>query len=377
MSMYIHAFESIEQIMQKKEWHELAAKSQNPYYLSGFIEQFSNLATKSGGKPLFLIYYSGQKAVGIAPILISSSTGLFRMRVASFLIGSEFDPDFIIEDEKREDYLKKTVDFLFEKIGCTLIDISLPSKTKSLQILKQTGKSFIRPYNVVRPIAGHSVLPNEGTWTEFEKRRGKHFRKTFQSIERKLALSGNWKVVFASRKNSPDEIYKDILEIEKLSWKQTLRNQQGLEKDDSLTGLLTAAFKTQLENGFRWEVAFLEISGKKIAYSFWYEYKETAFVCKTSFDNNYKNFYPGVYINNAVFREIFNNSEIKQIDLMTDLPFHRRWAPKKIPRSRIMITNKLIPAIMAKTLQNQHLLRIFTKISKTATRALQYYLPFM
>ncbi len=370
MASHIQAFDSINQILSIKEWNELASKSENPYYLRGFIEQFFKSAIKLKQKPLCLIYFSEQKAVGIAPIAISHWRGVFR--IASFLTGSDLDPDFVVEEKYREQFIHETIDFLFRKMGCTSIDFSMPSKTRSLQILKKTSKPHI-----VRATTGHSVLFFEETWAEFEKRRGRNFKKFFRNIERRLTLSGNWTIEFASNKYAPAEIKEYFLEIEKESWKQNYRAERGIERDEGLLELFTAATNTQLtEAGFKWEVAFLEVNGKKIAYSFYYQYKGTVFLCKTSFDDNYKKCYPGVYINNAVIREVFNNAAIKRIDFMTDLPFHYRWAPKKTARSRITMSNSPIPIATAKALQNPHLLHILGKIAKATNRTLPY-LPLL
>ena len=86
----------------------------------------------------------------------------------------DFDLDFVVQEEYREDFLYKTINFLFREVGCNLIDISLPSKTKNLQALRRTSKSLgIHLYE--RPNQGHSVIFVEGSWTEFEKEMGRNF----------------------------------------------------------------------------------------------------------------------------------------------------------------------------------------------------------
>ena len=366
LASYIRSFDSIEQI-GIEEWNEIAGKSENPYYLYGFIEQFFKSAKKFGGKPLFLVCFDEQEIVGIAPILINSWKGIFR--TANFLTGPDFDPDFVIKEEHREPFLHNVIDFLFKNVGCNLVDISLPSK--NLCVLKNASES-LGAHHLISSIEGHSVLHVEETWAEFEKRRGRNFKKFFRSIERKMEQSGTWKVVFTSKQSSTAKICEDILEIEKLSWKQDYRTQRGVKQDEGLLQLLTGAFNSSLETGFRWQVAFLEVNGQNIAYSFWYEYKDTAFICKTSFNSSYKKYYPGVYINNAVVREIFNNPEIKQIDFMTALPFHARWEPKIIPRFRLIISKSHIPIVITKALQNRYGLLVYRVIS----RATNLVLPF-
>jgi hypothetical protein len=368
LASFIRTFETVEDLLSiKEQLNELVySQCENPYFLYSFVEQFFELAIKKGVKPFFLVYFAGQKVVGFAPLVIRSWK-IFR--IASFLTDRELDPDFVVQEEYREDFLRKTVDFLFKKVRCNLINFSLPSETKSLPVLKMISKP-LGTYFLTRPVEGHAVLPVEETWTEFEKRRGRKFQKFFSSIERKMALLGMWKVVFVTKQDSQAEILEDILEIEKASWKQSYREHRGLETDKGLLGILTAASNTSFEPGFSWQVAFLEIGGKKIAYNFWFAYKGTGFFCKTSFDNDFRKYYPGVYINNAVIREIFINSAIKQIDFMTSLPFHARWTPKIVPRTRIIISNSPIPIVIAKTLQNRYILPVRSNIGKAIYRIL-------
>ena len=353
----------------REQLNELVYRQyENPYLLFSFVEQFFQSKVKEGKKPLFLVYFVDQRIVGLAPLAVRSWKRLFR--IASFLLPPGFDLDFVVQEEYREDFLYKTVDFLFNKVGCNLIDISFSSKTQSLRALRGTGKS-LKTYHLGRPIAGHSVLPVERPWTEFEKERGRNFRKFFRMTERRMGLVGTWKVVLATKEDSETEIYKDILEIEKSSWKQGYRTQMGLERDQLLLDLWTSAINSSHEAGFRWQVAFLEIDGKKIAYSFWLEYKDKGIICKTSFDNYYRKYYPGVYINNVAVRELFNNPAIKQVDFMTDLPFHYRWMPKLIPRFRLTMSKSPIPIVLFKTFNNRYL-SVTSIINRFTSRVLTF-----
>lgn len=339
----------------KEKWNELVHyKCANPYFLSSFIEQRFRSIAKDGGdkKPLLLVYSVGQEIVGIAPFVVHSWKGIFR--AASFITGYDFDPDFVVQEGYREDFLYQIIDFLLGKAGCNLINFLMPSKTESFEVLLRASKSF-RTYSMIYPIAGHSVIPVQMSWAEFEKERGRNFRRFFQKIERKMGSIGNWKAVLATKENSEIEIYRNILEIEMSSWKQTYRTHMGEDSDQVLLELWMSAINSSNEIEFGWHVAFLEINGKKIAYSFWIEYKDKAFICKTSFDKNYRKYYPGVYINNVVIRALFNNPKIKQIDLMTDLPFHDRWKPRLIPRSLLQISKSPISIALFKTYHNRHL----------------------
>jgi len=318
-----------------------------------------------------LIGFISEKIIGIAPLSICKGKIL---RSAKFLTGRDFDSDFLVEDEYRDEFIHLITDFLFKKVGCNIIDFTMPTSTVNWESLKKANDKLGNHY-IFAPSEGHAVLPLIGTWTEYEKARGHHFRKSFRAIERKMSLLGEWKVIYKTGKDNFNEISRYILEIEKTSWKQDYRNDKGLMKDEGLFELLTAASNTPLDQGFSWNVAFLEIAGKKVAYSFWYEYKDTAFFSKTSFCNSYKKLYPGVFLNNEVIREVFNKSEIKQIDFMTNLPFHARWKPTVVPRRRIIISKSATPIVSLKILQNSYVLPVRQRIGKITNNILK--LPFL
>ena len=351
----IRVFTNIEEMLNIREQLNVLVHSQceNPYLLFSFVEQYFQSKVREGEKPFFLVYFVGKRIVGIAPFAVRSWKRLFR--VASFLMSHEFDLDFVVQEEYREDFLYKTVNFLFREVGCNLIDISLPSKTQNLQALRRTSKSLGISL-LKRPIPGHSVIFVDGSWTEFEKEMGRNFRKFFRRLERRMKNLGKWKVVLATKGDSEAKIFQDISDIEKLSWKEAYRAKMGVERDWLLLDLWKSAINSDCEAEFRWQIAFLEINGRKIAYSFWFEYKNKGIICKTSFDNNYRKHYPGIYVNNAVICEMFKNPAIKQIDLMTDLPFHYRWKPLLIPRFKLTMSKSLF-ALVFEAVWNRGYLR--------------------
>jgi len=375
MASIIRVFSAPKEMLRVKgQWNELIHdQSENPFLLTGFVEQFLKSSIDEPRKNLLLICLAGQKIVGVAPpITIIPWRGIFK--VANFLFDDYFDTDFVVQEEYREDFLYQAVDFLFRKAGCNLINISLPSGTKNLRILRNVTKE-LGAYALTRLGADHTVLPVEKPWIEFEKDRGRNFRRFFRKIERKMGLAGTWRILISTKEDYESEILKDILEIEESSWKQGYRNQRGLENDESLLRLWKGAFSSSLEKGFNWQVAFLELNGKKIAYSFWVEYKDAAFICKTSFDQRYRQYYPGIYVNNVAVRTLFDTQLTKQIDFMTDLPFHERWTAESRPRFRLTISKSPVPIMIANLLGSQVFRSIRSSVNAINARAGESSIP--
>lgn len=369
---FIRVLKSIEEVCHIKEQLNdfIIRNSENPYYLYSFIEQFYGSAIKLKEEPLILIGFDNGKIIGIAPLSICQGK---TFRIAKFLTGRDFDSDFVVEEKYRNQFIRLIVNFLFNNTGCNFIDFTMPTKTANEAVLKKVNTE-LGNYHITFPSEGHAVLSIRGTWPQYEKSRGRHFRKSFRSIERKMSLLGEWKVIYKTGKNNLDEISRYILEIEKSSWKQNYRNEKGLMKDEGLFEILTATSNTPLDQGFSWNIAFLEIAGKKIAYSFWYEYKGTAFFSKTSFNDGYKKLYPGVFLNNEVIKDVFARGNVKRIDFMTNLPFHARWNPTVEPRTRIIFSKSRIPIIILKSLENSYILPVRHKIGRITNSILTFSL---
>jgi len=347
----------------KKQWNELVHnKCENPFLLTGLAQKLypSNGATEE--KPLFLTYFARNRLVGVAPP-VAVYGGV--LKVARFGVDPALDQDFIAREEYRETFLKEMTGFVFANMGCNVIDISLPTETRKIRTFKNLCKDR-RIHVLMRQVAGHTVLPVDKSWSEFENERGRNFRRFFHKIERKMAIAGTWKTVVTTQKDSATEIYRDILEIEKLSWKEQWSAKKHLGIDWGLAGIWQGALCASFEPDFAWHVAFLEINGRKIAYSFWIEYKHTGFICKTSFDQRFRKYYPGIFVNNIVVRELFKKPGIKQIDFQTNLPFHERWTSTLKPRFRLMISKSLIPIAATELLGSPSFLHIRSSVRKVA-----------
>ncbi len=338
----IHVISTQKELVQLKTyWNELVNNySQSPFLLNSFIEKFWPSYVDLGVKPFCLAYYTKDRIVGISPPIIVKGRVL---KIAKFAAYGWYEHDFIVEEEYRTSFLNSVIDFLFSNAGCNIIDISLPTKTPNLTVFKDVCKKS-KLFDRTSYGIDHAVIPVNKSWREYENGKGRRFTKFFRKIEEKLKSEANWKAEIINQEPSrKDEIFNCILEIEQSSWKAEWRNQKKLSIDPSLCNIWNGALDTSRESGVTWHVAFLEINGKNIAYSLWFEYKGTAFMSKTSFNQNYRKYYPGIFLNNIVVRELFNKPEIKQIDFMTHLAFHDRWISKPTQRFRFMISKSQIP----------------------------------
>lgn len=338
-------------------WSTLINKcSKNPFFLSGFVKQFMEFSRSKGWAPLLLVISVDEMIVGIAPLMTKKK---FGVRFVKFLSKSWFSPDFIIDDNYREVCITSILDFLFKTLRCQFVDLILPAESPNLRILKQKCEANRIYFCTKRgrwADMGHCIIPIDCTWDEFKSLRGKNFRKRFKKLERNLDQAGPWRIICVKNGNKGSDAIKKILDVERMSWKQAWRTQRGEKRDEDLLMIWKGSKHTaRTEPSFKWNVWFLELNDQTLAYSLVLQYKEMAFIVKTSYDERYKRFYPGIYVNNAAIRELFNKRQNRKIDWLTDLPFHRNWTSMCLPRVRVMMSRKsVLPSIMGFVLGSEY-----------------------
>jgi hypothetical protein len=127
--------------------------------------------------------------------------------------------------------------------------------------------------------------------------------------------------------------------VEKASWKFIKQPPEKFKLDPSIPFLLDACVQLSLtEPAFNWGAAVLELNGKAIAYSMFLAYNGYAYIYKTSFDNRYRKYGLGTYVNHTVVRELMSKPEVILIDFLSDLPFSHKWASEVVPVKRVIIS---------------------------------------
>jgi len=357
MGVSLHVIPDPSRLREREEvWNMFMSKcNENPFLLSGFIKQFMAIYRSKGWAPLILVISAEETIVGIAPLMTKKS---FGVRFVKFLSKSWFSPDFVIEDRYREACIEIILDFLFNTLRSQFVDLVLPAESPNHRILKQKCEANGIYFCTKRgrwADMGHSIIPITHTWDEFRSSRGRNFRRRFKKVERNLNQAGPWRVVCVEKGNDVSVAFEKILDVERKSWKQAWRTRRGTETDEDLLIIWRGSKHSETEPSFKWGVWFLELNGKTVAYSLVLQYKKSAFIVKTSYDDRYRGFYPGIYVNNFAIRELFDKRQVRRIDWLTDLPFHRNWTNTCLPRVRVMMSPKdIVPATMAFVLASEH-----------------------
>jgi len=327
-------------------WNESINKyGKNPFFLTGFVKQSMESYRSKGWTPLPLVISANDIIGGIVPLMTRKR---FGVRTVKFLSRNWLSPDLILDDQYRQTYASYILDFLFKTLRCQFVDLTLPVESPNLQILKQMCEAK-RIYFWVNPYMGHCIIQIQHTWDEFEKQRGYNFRRRFKRLERKLSQAGLWRTICIGKRNNGSDIIERILDVERKSWKQAWRARREIEMDQDLLMVWRASqYTARTVPNFVWKVWFLELNGQTLAYTLVLQYKDTAYIVKTSFDDGYRKFQPSIYINNVAIRELFKERQVKNIDWLTDLHFHRNWTNISIPRVNVMMSRSSVIRTMIK-----------------------------
>lgn len=325
-------------------WNILIKKcGKNPLCLSGFIKQFMQFNRSRGWTPLILVISTGDTIMGISPLTTKKILGV---RFVKFLSGFRVSSSFIVDNQYQEICMAYTLYFLFRILRCQFVELTLPAESPILPILKQNCKTE-SIYFSAKPTKGHCVIPIRFTWDEFIKLKNHSFRSDLKRMQSNLDRAGSWKITCIRNGDKESDALEKICKVEKTSWKEAWRTQMGTKMDEDLLMIWNGAqYMATVEPNFEWRVWFLELNGQTLAYSLVLQYKDTAFIIKTSYNVQYKRFYPGIYVNNATIRELFNEGHVGNIDFLTDLSFMRTWTSACLPRVRVMMSQKGISSII-------------------------------
>lgn len=319
-------------LQMEREWDALVDIScRNPFLLSRFVKEFIESSHKNWS-PLILVISFKDTIIGIAPLMIRKKFGVRTVKFSNPLWCS----DFIINEQFREICIASIVDFLFKTLKCKHVDFTLPCDSSNFESLLHQCE--VRRIHVkTLPEMGRHILPITCTWSEFAAGLGNKYKKKLIKNEQKLTNVGSWKMVCADGNGEPEAI-KKIFEVERNSWKAKLRAQKGESTDKEVMIVLRASQQLSKEPKFKSNVWFLELDGKAIAYFITLEYDDVAFLVKTSYDEQYKSFYPGMFLHDAIIHEMFNTGRFKLIDFLSDLQYLKTWTKECIPRTRIIFT---------------------------------------
>jgi hypothetical protein len=315
----------------EKDWNSfIREKTSNPFLLSNFFVKFLEHNLKEGWSPLIIIFSKDQIMIGVAPLVIKT---LFGMRIAKFALPPSYFPDIIIDSQYQDVCLNVTCDILFKRLNCQIIELILPVESPNTIKMKNLPCSRFS----LLPERGHSFLLIDRDWLQFEKKLNKKHRQTQRRTIKLLNSTNDWQTRFFDGIHGR-EAFGQILEVEQSSWKREWRTKNKINADPFLPIVFEGVQETmQYEKDLNSSIWVLEVNSRPIAYVLVVKYKEFFYITKTSYNKDYKIFYPGLFIMNIALSELFKEGQTKKIDFLTSLPFMKNWNVTDLPRVRFSI----------------------------------------
>ncbi|MCW4016398.1 MAG: GNAT family N-acetyltransferase [Candidatus Bathyarchaeota archaeon] len=324
----------------ESKWNRaLEISGENPFLYSRLVSNEMSYASNRGGSPLVLTFWVEDRLVGLVPLAIQK---MFHVKYVCNLSNVVYS-DFVISKEYREECITQMVEFLFNRLKFRIIAITFQSESnlKTLEkVCRQKGLHLLKA-----PIMGRTIIQVESEWEQFYSSLKGKVRKEFRRRQHKLSELGTWKI-YGDELNSKS--IDRIFAIEKVSWKNNLREQNGEQKEDELYNFLTAAkANAKIEPIYKPEVWFLEVKGQAIAYLLVFNYNGTAFFVKTSYNSKFKKYAPGNFLSKEITHNIFKKKNVNKIDFITNLPGDKIWNPTIKKRTTVIVgSNSILISVL-------------------------------
>lgn len=283
------------------------------------VDERWKLAQKLGYDPFLILFLVEEKIIGYAPLVMRSKFGIRQVTN----IDQYYYPEFF-SDEYCEFCVDKTLDFIFNRLKCKLVELTFKDGSFNYRILESVCKSkrlgFVRV-----PKMGQAIIPVEGNYEDFESSLGGKERRDLRRLKRKLDEAGHWAICCVDFNNAAiDKIWS----IERFSWKSTLQGRKKAIKNWGLELIIKGAMRNSEDNRFfESEVYFMNLNNEPIAYQIVLKRNKTAFCVKTSYDSRFRGASPGKILTYFIVEKMFGEKNIDKIDFLTNLSHMRNLNP--------------------------------------------------
>ncbi len=309
---------------------EVADHVDSPFLSSCMLVEHWKSSIALGEHPFLIIFLSGNRIVGFAPLLMKSSFGLRRANNLAYYI----NPDFFYDDY-REVGIDIMVHYLFDELNCESVELTFENESANLMILKKICDRKNINYEMLAN-EGQAIIPVKNSLDFFKISLDRKTAKEFRRISKKIDRIGSWKISCCSMNCSSIE---KIREIERFSWKTNLRGKQRAAKDLGLECIINGAqVNRNCKASFESEVWILNINEIPTAYVIAVKRNKTLFLLKTSFDLRFKEFWPGKFLMNNLIERVFINKIFDNIDLISNLHFVHTWKPLVKKRTTVKLS---------------------------------------
>ena len=341
----------------QNKWDMFIIENESPlFFHSSFIKNKMMEMNNNSFTPLLITLHTKNDIIAILPFKIKNT--LFTKRI-EFIYSEDYNPDIFIKKKyvnKIEQIISQYLKTRFKKY---ILCLTFSKNSNSLRIIKNLNKD---PHTkiLLSKLPGHRILKKTGSWDDYVQDRGGSYRRQFKRIIKKLENNGTYEIRI-EEDYSRSLMIRNI--VEQRSWKSEWRRKRGLDivHDDNF--ILLAIKLIPMDYGYR--LYFLRFNKVIISYVIVFYQSSVAYICKTTYNENYKSYYPGLLLMNEAIQDMYEDPNIILFDFLTNMSFMSLWTKNVMPHYRVNI----IPV------QIHRYLKIYSYIMQLIknTKILPYY----
>ncbi len=322
----IDRFESLAELAPiSEEWNQLALKSGQKIPMQSYAWIFSFLKHRLKKNEHFRVYvlFENDKISAILPLVISARTMLgkkFRiLRTPSDYHTSSVDLISIRENKN------KNISLIFERVFedfPRLYSLSLSRLVEHSETLK-FFETKNNAYKIISNFYGKGAfLKIDGDFDSYRMNLSSKQRRNFSKSARRLSVLDDISFSFGESNNTTSEELNKFMEVEALSWKG--KSGSAILKSDKLKEFyLTLCQELEKQGWMDWQ--FLSADRKIIAGNLSVKFGDSVLLWKLGYDENYSTCSPGSLLFEQLVKRAYESDEIKEINLMTDMGWHKNW----------------------------------------------------
>ncbi len=266
---------------------------------------------KKDNKIFILIIKDGASLVGIAPLWryrdIIRGTSVHKV---GFILGPDSPfTDFIIDERRRRNVLEAILLFLYS-LNKKYWDIFVLDKWPVKSINYRTFQEVLNQQRRKIFISYPSLVPYisiQGDWEDFLRTRSVKFRKTHRNIINRISKLAGVEIQSASH-DSKGDILKEVYHVSERSWKE----KEGLAMTSRKEFIIFFEELTRLAGLRKWlNIWILKVDSIPVAMEYEIEYAGEVFALRSDFDEEYKKYSPGAYLEYQIIKYYFENGYSK------------------------------------------------------------------
>ena|GEM_PF-3655943 len=310
-------------------WNQIVHASYRPDLL--LTHEWFSLSLREfcqGTSPRILLAREGDQVLGIAPFMIQRFVrwGMPIRKLTFLHPGNTYDRgDFLIR-ERHEEVLKALLEHLdlmrSEWDSATWAGIAEDSP--NLLLLPKVTQACRLSISTPQPFGQALVLPICGSWEDYLKERGRHFRKHLNNPEARLKELGplQWLTV-----REPEAVRAGLEELYRIQFANREANGESVPESDQRSRRAALFLSDLFSPHGRAEVKLLRLNGRTIAGLFSVVHQGCLYALVIKFDHEFARQSVGRLALHYAVRDAWEE-KIERIDFLMRWPYVERWTEK-------------------------------------------------